>query len=277
MRLGLVRSSQAGVSEADGAREVIGLIEADAGRFDRIKMRMLEEPADWVADHRMPGKLAHSDDRTYFAGRILGFAGNRATLRLAAGETDAACDDVVWMLGMEKRAVEEWRVNGGGYFAGEVTCSHIWEGVVRQAWSDDHLATMQGKLADIDFGRMTRPVNRAEIGARWYWIHEADKEPAHRRVVDWEGWGRRGWNGFMKADLGEVGRAISDATFNSRPWGWDLALAAGCLSDLRELRKTMVPGKSPTPADWQKLQALDDPGAGRSLDEPGFREGGCVW
>ncbi|MGC4016200.1 MAG: hypothetical protein QM755_17010 [Luteolibacter sp.] len=59
-----------------------------------------------------------------------------------------------------------------------------------------------------------------------------------------------------KADLGEVGRAISDATFNSRPWGWDLALAAGCLSDLRELRKTMVPGKSPTPADWQRTSGF---------------------
>jgi len=199
-----------GVSEAEAAREVLDLLRVDSERFDRIKTRMLETPADWVAEYRTIGRLGQTDDeRNRFVLRVIGFAGYRATLELAAGETDRACGDVRWMLGMEKLAVEEWRVFGLGYFAGDATRNQIWEGVVRQAWTDEQLAAILRMLEDIDYARMTWPVNDAELAARLYWVEEASKVPDHRKNPDWAGWGRRGWEGFKNASPGEVGQVIS--------------------------------------------------------------------
>lgn len=251
-----------GVSEAKSAREVLDLLRTDSERFDRIKTRMLETPADWAAEYRKEGQLEHPGDRLYFAARLVGFVRYRATLELAAGETEEACRDVLWMLGMEKRLVEEWRINDFGYFTGEARLVPIWEGVVRQAWTEEQLAAIQRKLGDIDYGRLTWPANNAELAARLYWVEEASKEPGHRKSSDWREWGRRGWQGFKDGRPGEVGQALSQAAYSRRPWGWDLALVAGCISDMRALRKSVVPGKQLAAADWKKLQALDDPGFG---------------
>jgi len=146
--------------EATVARDLLRLIEPHSREFDGCVEGLSRPVIHWGSsseDQRFRCLTFH---------RLLRFALDRARLRLAAGQVEAAATDVNTALTL----CDGLNAPGSGLLAfycrafGEsATASVVWEGLQSGSWAEAQLAGFQARLERVDLHRVLRDAVPAEL------------------------------------------------------------------------------------------------------------------
>jgi hypothetical protein len=208
----LADPARPGDPEEQVAKELLLLIEGQSQRFDEMKTAFARPGADWVVGN------VRSFNRPIQLQRLTYFIQHRARLRLAAGESTLAFEDVEAMTdltGIMRRSAPCLMSFFLASFMEANLSKVIWEGIKRKAWNESQLAHLQHRFEGTNrahnFRRMAREELAGVMGMKRMWTTAWNQR--------WDQVGQTIWEGVQKRDYGKFPEAWLRSWAIVRPQG----------------------------------------------------------
>jgi len=189
-----------------------------------------------------------------------GFAGDRARLRLAAGDAEGAYQDGLRIIDLENLIARNRPLLIDGLLIRTIEWSVqsvIWEGIARHGWTDSQLTDLQTNLSRIDLCQVAISAARTEIAFGITFTREATDRPGHFKDVQaWPDLGKNLWEKIRDRDMSGVNGALGEVWYKVRPWGVDLEVAARQFEGMAKDGLDLRPDGHFTADDYEKFQRV---------------------